>query len=67
MRKGDGRTPEGRNRISDRSPRRAYHLSLRIDCPSARDRTAGCIAVTEAETEEIRQTVADGTPIEIVP
>ena len=32
-----------------------------------RDWTAGCIAVTDAEIEEIWRTVPDGTPIEIRP
>jgi len=31
------------------------------------DWTAGCIAVTDPEIEEIWQAVADGTPIEIRP
>lgn len=33
----------------------------------ARDWTAGCIAVTNAEIEEIWRAVPDGTPIEILP
>jgi len=32
-----------------------------------RDWTAGCIAVTNAEIEELWRTVPDGTPIEIRP
>jgi murein L,D-transpeptidase YafK len=32
-----------------------------------RDWTAGCIAVTDAEIEEIWNLVNDGTPIEILP
>jgi murein L,D-transpeptidase YafK len=101
-REGDGRTPEGRYRISGRNPDSAYHLSLRISFPAPRDVaaarargeepgsdimihglpngfgwigvrhrirdwTAGCIAVTNAEIEEIWQAVPDGTPIEIAP
>jgi len=31
------------------------------------DWTAGCIAVTDEEIEEIRDAVPDGTPIEILP
>lgn len=31
------------------------------------DRTQGCVAVTDAEIEEIWSLVADGTPIEIRP
>jgi murein L,D-transpeptidase YafK len=33
----------------------------------AHDWTDGCIAVTDAEIEEIWRTVPDGTPITIVP
>lgn|GEM_PF-5791478 len=33
----------------------------------ARDRTLGCIAVTDAEIEEIWRLVPNGTPIEINP
>jgi lipoprotein-anchoring transpeptidase ErfK/SrfK len=32
-----------------------------------RDWTAGCIAVTDPEIEEIYSSVSDGTPIEILP
>lgn len=96
---GDERTPEGRYTIDTRNPRSAYHLSLRISYPNARDRayaasrgrdpggdifihgqpnglaagrvpgdwTDGCIAVSNAEIEELWQAVADGTPIEIQP
>lgn len=35
---GDGRTPEGRYRISGRNPNTAYHRSLRISYPDAADR-----------------------------
>lgn len=93
---GDGRTPEGAYRINRRNPNSAYHLSLGISYPNARDRahaaalgqspggdifihgtplivadevdwTAGCIAVTNREIEQIYAMVADGTPIFIYP
>lgn len=35
---GDERTPEGRYIIDTRNPNSAYHLSLRISYPNARDR-----------------------------
>ena len=35
---GDGRTPEGRYRISGRNPQSKYHLALRISYPSGADR-----------------------------
>ena len=35
---GDERTPEGRYTIDYRNPRSAYHLSLHISYPNARDR-----------------------------
>ena len=100
MREGDNRTPVGRYRIDGRNPRSAYHLSLRISYPDARDTaaaaargdkpggdimihgirnglgwlgtfhrwidwTAGCVAVTDTEIEEIWRAVPDGTPVEI--
>jgi murein L,D-transpeptidase YafK len=100
MREGDNRTPDGRYRIDGRNLRSAYHLSLRISYPDARDTaaaaargdkpggdimihgirngfgwlgtfhrwvdwTAGCIAVTDAEIEEIWRVVPDGTPVDI--
>lgn len=34
---GEGRTPEGRYTIDWRNPRSAYHLSLHISYPAARD------------------------------
>jgi murein L,D-transpeptidase YafK len=34
---GDGRTPEGRYIIDGRNPHSAYHLSLHISYPAARD------------------------------
>lgn len=40
QREGDGRTPEGVYRIDFRNPRSAFHLSLRISYPDARDRAA---------------------------
>jgi len=99
-REGDNRTPEGQYRIDGRNPRSAFHLSLHISYPEARDVakaaahgenpggdimihgirnglgwigtshrwldwTAGCIAVTNREVEEIWRVVVDGTPIEI--
>lgn len=102
MREGDNRTPDGRYRIDGRNPRSAYHLSLRISYPDARDTSAaaargdkpggdimihgirnglgwlgmfhrwvdwaaGCVAVTDAEIEEISRVVPDGTQIEIRP
>lgn len=100
LREGDNRTPDGRYRIEGRNPRSAYHLSLRISYPDARDTaaatargdkpggdimihgirnglgwlgtfhrwvdwTAGCVAVTDSEIEEIWRVVPDGTPVEI--
>lgn len=97
---GDNRTPEGAYRIGGRNPRSAFHLSLHISYPGARDTaaatargekpggdimihgmrngfgwlgtlhrwvdwTAGCIAVTDAEMEEVWRAVPDGTPVEI--
>ncbi|WP_413463468.1 L,D-transpeptidase family protein [Altererythrobacter sp. CC-YST694] len=96
---GDERTPEGRYSIDARNPQSAYHLSLRISYPNARDRayaathgrspggdifihgqpnalplgrlpgdwTDGCIALSNAEMDELWQAIADGTPIEIIP
>lgn len=94
LRRGDGRTPEGRYRIDRRNPRSAFHLSLGISFPSrddiARARragrdpgdnifihgtpngrtapmpgdwTAGCIAVSNPEMEEIWALVPLGCPI----
>ncbi len=37
QREGDGRTPEGRYTIDARNPRSAFHLSLRVSYPDARD------------------------------
>lgn len=94
--KGDGRTPEGIYRIDRRNPNSAYHLSIGISYPNARDVararaagvepggdifihgaskkrsdkgdwTAGCIAVTNKEMEEIYAMVGTGTPIYIAP
>lgn len=36
--KGDGRTPEGKYRISYKNPHSRYHLSLRVSYPNALDR-----------------------------
>lgn len=96
---GDERTPEGLYSIDARNPQSAYHLSLRISYPNARDSayaeaqgrspggdifihgqpnalpldrlpgdwTDGCIALSNAEMDELWQAVADGTPVEIIP
>lgn len=37
QREGDGRTPEGTYRIDARNPKSAFHLSLRVSYPDARD------------------------------
>ncbi len=37
-REGDGRTPEGAYTIDARNPRSAFHLSLRVSYPDARDK-----------------------------
>jgi len=37
-REGDGRTPEGAYTIDARNPQSAFHLSLRISYPDAKDR-----------------------------
>lgn len=103
-RAGDNRTPEGDYTIVSHNPHSAFHLSLRISYPTAkqrseaekngysaggdimihgypnkspvfffnfihkkRDWTAGCIAVTNNEIEEIYELVKDGTPIRIEP
>lgn len=39
-RQGDGKTPEGRYRISFKNPRSQFHLSLKISYPDAADRAA---------------------------
>lgn len=102
VRAGDGRTPEGVYTIDARNPDSAYHLSLHVSYPDARDRaharelgvspggdimihglpngmesvgaahreedwTAGCIAVTDPEIEEIWRLVQVGTVIDIRP
>lgn len=96
---GDERTPEGLYSIDARNPQSAYHLSLRISYPNARDRayakahrrspggdifihgqpntlpggrlpgdwTDGCIALSNAEMDELWQGIPDGTPVEIIP
>jgi murein L,D-transpeptidase YafK len=38
LREGDGRTPEGHFRIDRLNPHSAYHLSLGLDYPQAKDR-----------------------------
>ena len=40
QREGDGRTPEGRYTIDGRNPGSAYHLSLRVSYPDAKDRAS---------------------------
>lgn len=40
VRQGDGRTPEGRYRISHKNPTSRFHLSLKISYPDASDRAA---------------------------
>ena len=95
---GDERTPEGRYTLDYGNPSSAYHLSLHISYPDARDLayartrgrspggdifihgqpngsearvegdwTDGCIALADAEIEEVWSLVGDGTDIEIVP
>nr|WP_069305403.1 L,D-transpeptidase family protein [Methylobrevis pamukkalensis] len=101
-REGDGRTPEGRYILDWRNAESAYHRSIHVSYPDARDVAAarsrgedpggmimihgqrngfgwaggllqsfdwtdGCIAVTNAEMDEIWNLVRDGTPIEILP
>jgi murein L,D-transpeptidase YafK len=101
-RQGDGKTPEGRYRISLKNPNSQFHLSLKISYPDAQDRreareagvppggdifihgtpgraapykkgeripdwTLGCVAVTNAEIEEIWRLVSVGTAVEIAP
>lgn len=39
-RQGDGKTPEGRYRISLKNPNSQFHLSLKISYPDAEDRAA---------------------------
>lgn len=97
MVEGDGKTPEGRYYIDRRNPQSAYHLSVGISYPNARDIevarslgqspggdifihgqtkrfqgrtddwTAGCVAVTDPEIEEIYSMVALGTVIDLFP
>ena len=99
---GDERTPEGRYTLDYGNPQSAYHLSLHISYPDARDRayaraqgrspggdifihgqpngygqtpgdrvagdwTDGCIALADAEIEDLWRLVGDGTAIEILP
>jgi murein L,D-transpeptidase YafK len=97
---GDGRTPEGRFRIDRRNPQSSYHLSLGIDYPQSRHRsaarkagvspggdifihgqpnvrkgrsdlsgdwTAGCVALTDDQIEEVWGAVPMGASVEIRP
>ena len=100
---GDRRTPEGAYRIDYGNPASAYHLSLHITYPNARDSalahaqgrapggliflhgqpngwaaqgqgarapgdwTDGCIALSDAEIEQLWALVGDDTPITILP
>lgn len=41
LREGDGQAPEGLYRIESLNPNSAYHLSLRVGYPNARDRKRG--------------------------
>lgn len=99
-RQGDGRTPEGVYRIDRKNKKSAYHLSLGLDYPRAKDRaaaaragvspggdifihgapnqlppgaalpkdwTAGCIAVTDPEIEELFAATPLGVEVEIRP
>lgn len=40
MKEGDGKTPEGRYRISHKNPKSQFHLSLKISYPDKADRAA---------------------------
>jgi len=40
VRQGDGKTPEGRYKISYKNPNSQFHLSLKISYPDAEDRAA---------------------------
>lgn len=97
---GDGKTPEGKYIINDKSPNSDYYLNLGISYPDKMDRkqarklgkppggaikihglpngygfigkfhrwmdwTAGCIAVTNKEIEELYNCVSVGTEIRI--
>lgn len=95
---GDGKTPEGTYHINRRNPNSAFHLSIGISYPNAKDIafarahgksaggdifihgqpngkkrpnrpdwTAGCIAVTNREMEQLYAMVGDGTPVTILP
>jgi Uncharacterized protein conserved in bacteria len=100
--KGDGKTPEGIYKISDKNPGSQFYKSLRISYPNAtdtrnavkqgkktggdimihglpkafnfvgkahilKDWTLGCVAVTNAEIDEIYAATAVGTQVKIVP
>lgn len=99
---GDHRTPEGWYVIDEHNPNSAFHRSLHLSYPSARDAarahragyapggdvmihgtrngagwlarlrrpadwTDGCIAVSDAEMDELYALVPDGTPIDVRP
>ena len=99
-REGDGRTPEGIYRITERKADSRFHLALRISYPDEKDKaraetqdvppgsdimihgmrnglgwlsplntwfdwTDGCIAVTNAQMNEIWDRVPVGTEVEI--
>ncbi len=102
VRRGDGKTPEGRYFIDHRNPASRFYKALHISYPNAsdvrdaaaagvspggqimihglpegyedlgsahacRNWTRGCIAVSNAEMDEIWRLVPDGTPVEITP
>lgn len=99
---GDGRTPEGKYRLSFKNANSRYYKSIRISYPNAADRayaagfkrspggdimihgqrnglgalsavtqlrdwTLGCIALTDADMEQLWQRLSVNTPIEIRP
>ncbi len=102
VRRGDGKTPEGRYLIDRRNPASRFYKALHISYPNPSDIrdakaagvppggqimihglpkdfedlgsshaclnwTRGCIAVSNAEMDEIWRLVPDGTPVEITP
>jgi hypothetical protein len=102
IQEGDARVPEGRYHIAGRNRQSAFHRSLHISYPNAKDEaaarargvspggdimihgikngmgwigslhrlvdwTAGCVAVTDSEIEEIWRVVPNGTPVDIKP
>ncbi len=80
---GDMKTPEGIYKIDSRNAQSSFHLALHISYPSDEDNrrgrgwigafhrwknwTAGCIALTDEEIEELWRVTPDGTTIEIRP